>query len=50
MLNYLADDDIKNLQRTYAEFKIIADPAELAEFKSSSRFEPVLRLIDEENR
>jgi tetratricopeptide (TPR) repeat protein len=50
MLNYLARDDIKNVQRIYAEFKTVADPAMLAEFKSSSRFQPILRLIEEENR
>jgi tetratricopeptide (TPR) repeat protein len=50
MLNYLARDNIKKLRSTYAEFKVVADPVELAEFKSSSRFEPVLRLIKEEDR
>ena len=50
MLNYLARDNIQEMRRVYDEFKIIADPATLAEFKSSTRFEPVLRLIKEENR
>jgi len=50
MLNYLALDDIKNIKKIYAEFKTIADPSELAELKSSSRFQPVLRLIDEEEK
>ena len=50
MLNYLARDDIKKVREIYAEFKVVADPAQLAEFKSSSRYEPVLRLIKEENR
>ena len=49
MLNYLARDDIKNLRKSYAQFKDIAGPTELAEFKSSSRFAPVIRLIKEEN-
>jgi tetratricopeptide (TPR) repeat protein len=50
MLTYLARDNIKNLQRIYSEYKIQASPAEMAEFKSNSRFEPVLRLIKEEDR
>jgi len=50
MLNYLALDDIKNIRKIYAEYKLAASPAELAEIKSSSRFEPVLRLIKEEDR
>ncbi|MFH2036668.1 MAG: tetratricopeptide repeat protein, partial [Candidatus Zixiibacteriota bacterium] len=50
MLTQLARDNITELQDTYAEFKTIANPQELAEFKSSSRFEPILRLIKEENR
>jgi tetratricopeptide (TPR) repeat protein len=50
MLNYLALDDIKNIKKIYAEFKTVADPSELAEFKSSSRFQPVLRLIDEKEQ
>lgn len=50
MLNYLARDDIKKVREMYAEFKIVADPAQLAEFKSSSRYEPILRLISEEDR
>lgn len=50
MLNYLALDDIKNMKKIYTEFKAIAAPTELAEFKSSSRFAPVIRLINEEDR
>jgi Tfp pilus assembly protein PilF len=50
MLNYLARDNIKKVRKTYAEFKVVASPAELAEFKSSTRFEPILRLIKEEDR
>ncbi|MBN2226624.1 MAG: carboxypeptidase regulatory-like domain-containing protein [candidate division Zixibacteria bacterium] len=50
MLNYLARDNIKKVRETYAEFKIVASPAELAEVKSSSRFAPVIRLIKEEDR
>ena len=50
MLNYLARDDFNNMKKMYAEFKLVANPAELAAFKSSSRFEPVLRLINEEDR
>jgi tetratricopeptide (TPR) repeat protein len=50
MLNYLARDDIKKVREMYAEFKVVADPAQLAEFKSSSRYEPILRLISEEDR
>jgi len=50
MLTYLARDDIKSLRKIYAEFKVVANPVELAEFKSSSRFEPVLRLINEEDK
>lgn len=50
MLNYLARDDFDNMKKMYAEFKMVANPAELAAFKSSGRFEPVLRLIEEANR
>ena len=50
MLNYLARDNIKKVRETYAEFKVVASPAELAEVKSSSRFAPIIRLIKEENR
>lgn len=50
MLNYLAQDDIKHLQRIYSEYKINASPTEMAELKSSSRFQPVLRLVKEEDR
>jgi len=50
MLNYLARDNIKKVREVYSEFKTIADPAELAELKSSNRFQPVIRLIKEENR
>ncbi len=50
MLTYLARDDISEMRETYSEFKTIANPAELASFKSSSRYEPIMRLIKEENR
>ncbi|MEP0829225.1 MAG: tetratricopeptide repeat protein [bacterium] len=50
MLNYLALDDIKNIRKIYAEYKTVASPSELAEFKTSSRYEPVMRLIKEEDR
>lgn len=50
MLNYLARDDFNNMKKMYAEFKLVANSAELAAFKSSSRFEPVMRLINEEDR
>ncbi|MCX6825848.1 MAG: tetratricopeptide repeat protein [candidate division Zixibacteria bacterium] len=50
MLNYLTLDDVKNIRKTYVEYKAVATPAELAEFKSSSRFAPVIRLIPEDNR
>ncbi len=50
MLNYLALDDVKKLRKTYAEYKAVANPTELAEFKSSSRFAPIIRLINEEDR
>ncbi len=50
MLTFLARDKIKDVRRAYAEFKTVASPGELAQFKSSSRFEPILRLIEEENR
>jgi tetratricopeptide (TPR) repeat protein len=50
MLNYLALDDIKNIKKVYAEFKTIANPSELAELKSSNRFQPVLRLIEEKEQ
>ncbi len=50
MLNYLARDNIKKVREMYSEFKAVADPTQLAKFKSSSRYEPVLRLIKEENR
>ena len=50
MLNYLALDDVKKLRKTYAEYKAVANPTELAEIKSSSRFAPVIRLINEEDR
>jgi tetratricopeptide (TPR) repeat protein len=50
MLNYLALDDVKKLRKTYAEYKAVANQTELAEFKSSSRFAPVIRLINEEDR
>ena len=49
MLNYLAMDKIKNVKKTYAEFKEVAGSQELAEFKASSQFEPVIRLIDPED-
>ncbi|SYZ73492.1 hypothetical protein TRIP_C21610 [Candidatus Zixiibacteriota bacterium] len=50
MLNYLALDDIKNLKKVYAEYKAVAPPAELAEFRSSSRFAPIMRLVEGETR
>lgn len=50
LLTYLGRDDVKNLRKTYAQFKEIATPVELAELKSSGRFEPVIRLIKEEDR
>ncbi|MEW5923538.1 MAG: tetratricopeptide repeat protein [Candidatus Zixiibacteriota bacterium] len=50
MLNYLARDDFNNMKKMYSEFKLVANSAELAAFKSSSRFEPVMRLINEEDR
>ncbi len=50
MLNYLALDDVKKLKRVYADYKVIASPQELAELKSSSRFAPILRLIEDEER
>jgi tetratricopeptide (TPR) repeat protein len=48
MLTYFARDKFKAVQKTYDEFKTIANPGELAEFKSSSRFEPILRVVKEE--
>jgi tetratricopeptide (TPR) repeat protein len=50
MLNYLALDDIKNLKKIYAEYKAVAPPTELAEFRSSSRFAPIIRLVEGESR
>ena len=50
MLTYLARDNYKKMQQMYAEFKTVANKDELAAFKSSSRYEPVLRLIKEEDR
>ncbi len=50
MLNYLALDDIKNIRKIYAEYKTVASPSELAEFKTSGRYEPVMRLVKEEDR
>lgn len=47
MLNYLARDNIKQMKKAYAQFKNVAGSGELAEFKSSSRFAPVIRLLDE---
>ncbi len=49
MLNYLARDNIKQMQKAYAQFKVIAGSSELADFKSSNRFAPVVRLIDEKD-
>jgi tetratricopeptide (TPR) repeat protein len=48
MLNYLALDDVKKLKKVYADYKAVASPQELAELKSSSRFAPIIRLIEEE--
>ena len=45
MLNYLARDNIKQVKKTYSQFKDVAGSNELAEFKSSSRFAPVVRII-----
>ena len=50
MLTYLARDNYKKMQQMYAEFKTVANKDELAAFKSSSRYEPVLRFIKEEDR
>ena len=49
MLTYLARDNIKEMKKTYSQFKNIAGPEELAEFKTSSRFEPIIRLIGEDD-
>ncbi len=49
MLNYLARDNIKQMKKAYAKFKDVAGSSELADFKSSSRFAPVVRLIGEED-
>ncbi len=49
MLNYAARDDESKVRRTYDEFKQIASAQELAEFKSSSQYEPVLRMIKKED-
>ncbi len=48
MLNYVADDDIKNLRKTFSEFKTVASPAELNDFQLANQFEPVRRLIKDE--
>lgn len=45
MLNYLARDNIKQMKKAYSQFKTIAGSDELAEFKSSTRFAPVVRLL-----
>lgn len=49
MLTYLARDNIKEMKKTYSQFKNIAGPEELAEFRTSSRFEPIIRLIGEDD-
>ncbi|RKX17047.1 MAG: hypothetical protein DRP51_11515, partial [Candidatus Zixiibacteriota bacterium] len=49
MLNYLARDNIKQMKKAYAQFKVVAGSRELADFKLKSRFAPVVRLIDEED-
>jgi len=49
MLNYLDSDNIKQVKKTYGQFKNVVRPDELAEFKSSSRFAPIIRLIDEDD-
>jgi Tfp pilus assembly protein PilF len=48
MLNYLAKDDVKMIRKTYSEFKTVADPTELAKFKSTSEYEPIIRLLKSE--
>ncbi|MCP4704021.1 MAG: hypothetical protein GY865_05375, partial [candidate division Zixibacteria bacterium] len=49
MLNYLARDNIKQVKKSYAQFKNVAGSGELAEFKSSSKFAPIVRLIDDDD-
>ena len=50
MLNYLARDNLKQMQKAYAQFKSIAGSDELAEFRSSARFAPVVRLLRDKDR
>jgi len=50
LLTYMARDEVKKLRKLYAEYKLISSPQEFAEFKSNTRFEPVIRLIKEEDR
>ncbi len=50
MLNSFAKDDFGKVRDLYAEYKTLVGPAELAEFKASSRFAPVLRIINEDDR
>ncbi len=50
MLNSFAKDDFNKVRELYAQYKTIVGPAELAEFKASSRFAPILRIINEAER
>ncbi len=50
MLNSFSKDDFGKVRELYAEYKTIVGPAELAEFKASSRFAPILRIISEDDR
>lgn len=49
MLNYVAKDDVSKVRKTYDEFKQIASAQDLEAFKSSSQYEPVLKLIKNED-
>jgi len=49
MLNYVARDDVNKVRKTYGEFKEIASTQDLESFKSSSQYEPVLKLIKKED-
>jgi tetratricopeptide (TPR) repeat protein len=46
MLSYLADNDIKNVKKTFSKFKEIASPEDMDRFRNDPTYTAVVRIVD----
>jgi len=50
MLNHLARDDIKNVEKAYADFQLNVSPKAVEDFRSDRRFDALHRIVGEYER